>query len=66
MKNSWKIGRKVWNIRLSREVQWKVWKCVKLTETVEEKSEKVLEKSEKVLEKSEKVLEKSDKVLEKS
>ena len=66
MKNSWKIGRKVWNIRLSREAQWKVWKCVKLTETVEEKSEKVWKKSEKVLEKSEKVLEKSDKVLEKS
>ena len=47
MKSSWKIDRKV---------QWKVWKCVKLIEKVEEKSEKVWEKSEKVLEKSGKVL----------
>ena len=53
-----KLGRKVWNNRISWKVQWKVWKCVKvkLTEKVEEKSEKVWEKSEKVLEKSGKVL----------
>ena len=47
MKSSQKIDRRVWNIRLSREVQWKVWKYVKLTETAEEKAEKVLKELKK-------------------
>ena len=45
MKSSRKIGRQVWNIRISQKVQWKVWK---VTETVWEKSEKVVKVEESV------------------